>query len=175
MGDIVCLPTRGFPMDTAQTLVGLLKDVFQSPCHLEQPAHDILADAFDSSRGQYYSTALLKQLGVWLDGGYDRVLGLTDVDLFIPIFTFVFGEAQVDGQTAIVSTYRLRNEFYGLPADPDLCSRRLSKEAVHELGHTFGLRHCGSTGCVMGKSTYVEEIDLKGHRFCYACSGYIQK
>ena len=72
MGAIVCLPTEGFPLDTARTLAGLLKDVFQCPCHLEEPSHDILADAYDSSRGQYYSTALLKQLGVLLDEGVVR-------------------------------------------------------------------------------------------------------
>jgi len=104
------------------------------------------------------------------------VLGVADSDLFIPILTFVFGEAQLgpaDATAALVSMYRLRQEFYGMPPDPETLSARLLKEALHELGHTFGLRHCADYRCVMSSSPSVENIDLKLAQFCPACANGI--
>ena len=91
----------------------------------------------------------------------DKVLGIAEVDLFIPILTFVFGEAQLDGPGAIVSMHRLNNKFYGMPENNALLVQRIVKESIHELGHTFGLLHCSSPGCVLNSSTYVEDIDQK--------------
>ena len=127
--------------------------------------------AFDSSRGQYNSRILLGQL---LDEGpaaAERILGVTAVDLFIPVLTYVFGEAQLDGRAALVSTHRLDTTVYGLPENRRLLAERLEKEAIHELGHTYNLYHCDDTLCVMRSSTYVEEIDLKSDRFCARCQG----
>ena len=98
-----------------------------------------------------------------------RVLGVTGLDLYMPILTFVFGEAQLNNTCAIVSAYRLRQEFYGLPQDSGLLYERLLKEALHELGHTFGLTHCRTYDCVMAASHAVERIDLKGSQFCGDC------
>jgi archaemetzincin len=124
--------------------------------------------AYDPSRGQYNSRTLLAQL-LGDANGADRILGVAGVDLFIPVLTFVFGEAQLDGRAAVVSTQRLDNALYGLPPAPALLFARLVKEAVHELGHTFALLHCPDGRCVMASSTYVEQIDLKGERFCDRC------
>jgi archaemetzincin len=129
--------------------------------------------AFDASRGQYNSRILLGRL--LRDSPQDeaRVLGVTAVDLFIPVLTFVFGEAQLKGRAAAVSTYRLDNEIYGLAPDPKLLFERLCKEAIHELGHTYNLMHCHESRCVMLSSTYVEEIDLKSDQFCPRCRGML--
>lgn len=124
--------------------------------------------AFDPSRGQYNSTLLLAQLQ-GAPPAATRVLGVTSVDLFIPVLSYVFGEAQVPGRAAVMSLHRLAPELYGLPADQERLTERAAKEAVHELGHTFGLIHCRQPECVMRSSTYVEEIDLKGARFCAEC------
>jgi uncharacterized peroxidase-related enzyme len=98
-----------------------------------------------------------------------RVWASPACDLFVPVLTFVFGEAQLDGNCAVVSTARLDEEFYGLPARSDLLRERLVKEASHELGHTFGLRHCADWRCVMASSHAVERLDVKGADFCAAC------
>jgi archaemetzincin len=132
--------------------------------------------AFESSRGQYRAALLLKSL---LDDPQeeraDRILGVTNVDLFTPVLTYVFGEAQLGGRAAVVSCHRLRSEVYGLPPDERLFFDRLHKEAVHELGHTYGLLHCPNLGCVMRASSYAEEIELKGASFCDACRAFVAR
>jgi len=125
--------------------------------------------AFDESRGQYNSRILLAQLLQDTPPGVSRVLGVAGVDLFIPVLTYVFGEAQLGGRAAVVSLHRLDDELYGLPPHPQRLFQRLQKEAVHELGHTFDLVHCHEDRCVMTSSTYVEEIDLKSDAFCAKC------
>ena len=98
-----------------------------------------------------------------------RFLAIAEVDLYIPILKYVFGEAQMGGPCAVVSTYRLRQEFYGLDQDDSLLRERLLKEAVHELGHTLNLRHCQDYQCAMASSHAVEWIDLRENRLCDAC------
>lgn len=125
--------------------------------------------AFHPGRGQFHSTDILRRMSAAVRADSTRLLGITEVDLFIPILTFVFGEAQMGDSCAIVSFYRLRQEFYGLPPDAPLLEQRLLKEAVHELGHTLGLAHCDDYRCAMAPSHGVEWIDLKGSFFCAGC------
>jgi archaemetzincin len=125
--------------------------------------------AWNPDRNQYNSSLLLALLLESASHDARRVLGVAGVDLFIPILTFVFGEAQVNGPVAIVSEHRLDPEVYGLEANHEQKYRRLVTESVHELGHTFGLLHCLQPGCVMHASNYVEEIDLKRSTFCTNC------
>jgi archaemetzincin len=128
-----------------------------------------LNETFDAKRGQFNSSLILKQLITAPPADAERILGVLDVDLFIPILTFVFGEAQLQGIGAVVSAHRLNDRFYGLPENREATTERLLKEAVHELGHTFGLIHCTEPGCVMQSSTYVENIDQKSDEFCSLC------
>jgi archaemetzincin len=128
-----------------------------------------ISKAFDPLRQQYNSSYILSDLigRPFADG--EKVLGVAEVDLFIPILTFVFGEAQLDGPGAIVSMHRLNNKFYGMPENQALLVQRLVKESIHELGHTFGLLHCSSPGCALTSSTYVEDIDQKSDELCSQC------
>lgn len=151
----------------------LLEEVFAARVALHRDALDV-GRAYDASRRQVNSSALLAQI---LEAGgpppHKRV-AIVDADLFIPVLTFVFGEAQLSGTAAVVSTHRLSNQFYGLRRNDALMRERLGKEIVHELGHTFGLYHCRQYDCVMRLSTYVEEIDLKRSRPCESCAGLIR-
>ncbi len=133
-----------------------------------------LPETFDPNRDQYNSSLILRQLITTPPGDAGKILGVVDVDLFIPILTFVFGEAQLQGIGSVVSTHRLHNRFYGLPENREVTTDRLLKEAVHELGHTFGLIHCTQQRCVMNASTYVENIDQKPVEFCPVCQKGIQ-
>jgi len=125
--------------------------------------------AFHPERGQYHSSELLQAMQEYASRGAWRVLGVTGVDLYIPILTFVFGEAQMGGPCAIVSFHRLMQDFYGLPHDTELLLERLIKESVHEVGHTFDLTHCDDYSCAMAPSHAVEWIDLKETTLCASC------
>ncbi len=120
-------------------------------------------------RGQYYSTKLIAQ-AIKLTSEYEgKVLLLVDVDIYIPIFTFLFGEAQLNGKHSIVSLCRLHEEFYTGKTDNNLFYARTMKEVFHELGHNFGLLHCEEWDCVMHSSSAIEEVDIKGSYYCKNC------
>jgi archaemetzincin len=153
-------------------VTGRLAEIFSARVTLVRGALNLRA-AYDTSRRQTNSTNLLAQILQDECDPRDKRIGVVDVDLFIPILTFVFGEAQLSGTAAIVSTHRLSNQFYGLPRNDPLMLERLEKELVHELGHTFGLYHCSQFECVMRASTYVEEIDLKRVYPCPTCSALL--
>ena len=129
--------------------------------------------AFNPMRGQYHSTEILKKILKGPASAAWKVLGVTEIDLYIPVLTFVFGEAQLADGGAVVSAHRLRQEFYGMPTSPSLLQERLLKEAIHELGHTYGLRHCPDFSCVMSSSNSVERIDLKRVEFCANCAKHV--
>ena len=154
-------------LDLLEYLAAALARTFRTPCQIRPETFD-LSFALDAGRQQYYSTAIIQRLERAVDPDA-RVLGVTASDLYVPVLTFVFGEAQLDGNCAVVSTARLKEEFYGMPPRPDLLRERLFKEAAHELGHTFGLRHCPDWRCVMTSSHAVERLDVKGAEFCQAC------
>ena len=153
--------------DLLAELAGELAPVFRMACQV-RPERLEVAFARDRLRNQYYSTAILQAMQRFVEPGA-RLLAVTSVDLYVPVLTFVFGEAQLSGACAVVSLHRLREEFYGLPARHELLRERLVKEAVHELGHTFGLRHCDDWRCVMTSSHAVERLDVKGAGFCAPC------
>lgn len=137
--------------------------VFHRPTHLVR-RHERPAGAFDPVRAQHASGRILAWLVEHAPAHAAKVLAVTDVDLFIPVLTFVFGEAQLGGRAAVVSTARLGH----VSLDRAHLLARLSKEAVHELGHTFGLVHCVAP-CVMSRSASLEHIDAKRSGPCSDC------
>jgi archaemetzincin len=125
------------------------------------------ANTLDVRRQQHHSTAILRWLREHRPPEATKLLGITDVDLYIPVLTFVYGEAQLNGPCAVVSTARLAAPA----AAPDgrLAAARLVKECVHELGHTFGLLHCDRPACVMSRSVNVAAVDAKSGSLCPDC------
>jgi archaemetzincin len=124
---------------------------------------------FHREREQYHSSEILFAMQRSVRPDSWRVLGITMVDLYIPILTFVFGEAQMGGSCGLVSGHRLCQQFYGLPEDQALFERRLLTESIHELGHTLQLTHCDDYACAMAPSHGVEWMDLKLTSLCQAC------
>ena len=125
--------------------------------------------AYNKKRRQYHSTRILKRIHDLRLSGYDRILGIADVDLFVPELTFVFGEADIARKVALISLTRLRQEFCDLPEDIVLFKKRIITEAVHELGHTYGLHHCMNKDCVMFFSNTLGDTDRKGPTLCITC------
>jgi archaemetzincin len=171
---IEVLPLGPVPPDLLAELCSGLAREFRVECEV-LPSEDDPTFAFNLTRQQYHSTEILASLVRKATPASRHLLGITPVDLYIPILTFVFGEAQLQGNCALVSTHRLRQEFYGLPADATLFRTRLLKEAVHELGHTRSLAHCENYECVMSPSHGVEWIDLKTEHFCGPCRRVIDQ
>jgi archaemetzincin len=149
-------------------LAQALHEKFRVPAEVLSPALDP-SFALHAERQQYHSSEILGRMQSHITNNKWRLLGVTAFDLYIPILTFVFGEAQLSGKGAVVSYHRLQQEFYGLPPEADLLANRLLIEAVHELGHTLSLTHCHDYRCVMAPSHAVEWIDIKDSGFCEAC------
>lgn len=168
MSSIVLVPIGNVPDVLLQRLVRSICEVFHTMVSLSKLTSEPSV-AFDPYRNQYNSTMLLSILLNSTGTPGTKILGVTEYDLFVPVLTYVFGEAQLNGNAAVVSFFRLRPELYGLPMDAAIVESRLEKEAIHELGHTFGLIHCSDDHCVMHPSTYAEEIDLKSHTPCSDC------
>jgi archaemetzincin len=156
--------------NTADEIMEKLKDrvggIFHCPVEIKASFSD-LAQAYNPERKQYLSSKLLASLGK--SEGEERVVGIADVDLYVPRLNFVFGEADVVSGTAIISLCRLRQEYYGLAPDEALFLERAAKEIVHEVGHTFGLGHCPNNKCVMHFSNSLADTDLKEALFCNKC------
>ena len=127
-----------------------------------------LSFALDQNRQQYHSTLILDQLAADIPADCIRVLAIAQVDLFIPILTHVYGEAQLGGAACIVSTYRLNEGRSGMNVSaPHI--ERIVKEAIHELGHTFNLRHCQEHSCIMHYCRSEEDVDRKSGELCRYC------
>lgn len=125
--------------------------------------------AYNKRRGQYKSDLILTKLQKVDREEAEKILGVVDLDLYTPGLNFVFGQASMGGKVALIALPRLRQEFYRLPKDKKLYYSRAIKEAVHELGHTFGLGHCKKRKCVMHFSNSLADTDYKGKKFCDDC------
>lgn len=138
------------------------------------PGYLDLSEYYDPSRRQYNADKLLRAVDSTYGNDLSKTAGLFSADLFIPILTFIFGQAYLKGRTCITSVFRLKNEIYGIEPDNAAIPERLGKEIIHELGHCFGLVHCHNPGCVMTSSTYLEDIDQKNNAYCDDCKSAIR-
>ncbi len=119
--------------------------------------------AYNKRRNQYLARALLEELSAWGgEYGYARVLGVCEADLYATGFNFIFGEAEYPGKAAVISLHRLGGSL-------EEEEERALKESIHELGHTFGLKHCRKVACIMSFSKTLQDTDLKGLGFCEKC------
>ncbi|RPI21347.1 MAG: hypothetical protein EHM61_25000 [Acidobacteria bacterium] len=150
-----------------------LPDSLGLECRVFDQAIDV-SGAYNPARHQYNSIEILLRMSALDTRPGVKLLGLTRHDLFIPILTFVFGQAQLNNRNAVMSVHRLHQSYYGLPDDEDLFLSRCEKEALHELGHTFGLVHCRDFECVMYLSNAIDQVDLKSNGFCESCRGLLE-
>ncbi len=154
---------------------GILKDIsdavektFQVKAEIGKEI-SVPQNSYNPERKQYYSTLILDVMKVVRSKDFDRILYVADVDLYVPELNFVFGEADTISGIAVISLTRLREEFYGHHSDKKLLHERAVKEAIHELGHTYGFPHCADPDCVMYFSNTLSDTDRKGPGFCNNC------
>ncbi|HAH22879.1 MAG TPA: peptidase M54 [Prolixibacteraceae bacterium] len=162
-----------FEQELLEMILGDVEREFSLPVKTRE-GHLDLSEFYDSSRRQYDGNRLIHEIEARFASDTEKTLGLFNVDLFIPILTYIFGQAFLGGRSGIASIYRLSNERYGIKSDDQLFIERIRKEVIHELGHTFGLIHCRNTACVMRSSTYVEDIDQKGAKLCSDCKAKLR-
>jgi archaemetzincin len=155
-------------------IAGAVKQEFLLPVNIREGRLD-LSEFYDPGRRQYNGTKLLKTVDSMYATDFSKTIGLFSVDLYIPILTYIFGQAYLNGRSGIASLYRLSNERYGMDLDEKIILERFRKEVIHELGHTFGLIHCHVPTCVMRSSTYVEDIDQKSMNICPRCKKEINR
>lgn len=161
---IVLIPIGDVSMDVLRVLERELPNVFPGTETLEEAPLNDFAMAYTPSRKQYHSTRLLLMLeSIIGDMECRRALGIIESDMYVPGLNFVFGEARMPGKVGVISTARLKTK------DKGLFEARLLKEAVHELGHSYGLPHCENEQCVMFFSNTIQDTDRKGERFCPSC------
>jgi len=164
---ILIMPCSDLSEELTETVARAIQKIFGFATAF-RPFLTDLAFAFDATREQYHSTPILKWLA---DGAPEwalKIIALVEVDLFIPILTHVYGEAQLGGKACIVSSYRLNNESWRHNAREKFLQRMI-KESIHELGHTFNLRHCRDHKCIMHYCRSEADVDLKSEELCRYC------
>jgi archaemetzincin len=164
---IVISPVGDLAPDLLNPLRAEITKIYRYPTQV-LPLLDDLEFAFHPSRNQYHSTPILEQLALKAPVGAIKVLALAEVDLFIPILTHVYGEAQLGGIACMVSTIRL-NEGHSALNTQEPFLGRIIKEAIHELGHTFKLRHCRDHTCLMHYCRDESDVDRKSDQLCRYC------
>lgn len=130
------------------------------------PGAKISKESYNSSRKQYLAEKILEFIKRKFK---DRVFAICNVDIYAEGLNFIFGQAELNGKVGMISTYRLNPEFYGLQFDEKLFFERIEKEAIHEVGHMLGLRHCSNKSCVMCFSNSIIEVDRKSKELCEKC------
>ena len=153
----------------SEKLVQVFPDV---TCMVADTRLPLPEEAFDKKRRQYSSDVILSRIQAYAAKRkrLRSVLGVVDADIFVSELNFVFGEAACPGKAALVSLWRLKPEFYGDASNMELFSERTMKEAIHELGHTLGLKHCKRSSCVMYFSNSIFDTDRKQDYFCDECN-----
>jgi archaemetzincin len=170
---IILVPVGPVPADLLPWLADRLEEVFERHVVVAEAVR-LPAAGYDSRRRQYRGSALMAVLRALSHASAERVLGLIDADCYVPGLNFIFGQAATGGREAFVALPRLRQSFYGLPEDLTLFHQRALKEAIHELGHTWGLSHCPAPRCVMHFSNSLHDTDVKGPGFCSQCRARLE-
>jgi len=174
---ITILPIGHVDLGVLRAIQNGLRDIFpESESAVIEKSMPLPRRAYNASRRQYHSTQILTRISEFLQrAGKEYVLGVTEVDLYVPNYNFVFGEAGCPGNVALISLCRLKPEFYGEPPDKQLFQERALKEAVHEIGHVLGVEHCKNPSCVMSFSLSIKDTDRKSARFCDDCHVLIHR
>lgn len=147
-----------------------------------EESQEVPKTAYNSNRKQYNASQFLQIVrSKAFDLNYDRMLGITNVDLYTERLNFIFGQAEFGrgARACFISLKRLHSDFYIVynkvvnPSVSQIFLDRALKESLHEIGHTLGLRHCNNN-CIMQFSNCLDDTDHKPARFCDKCANKIK-
>lgn len=170
-GCIGLIPLGSVPAIVCKAVVSHIRKV----CRLDGVIFPPLPEpcyAYDPLRNQYNAAVIIDRLEKTEAHDCVKLLGLMNLDLFIPIFTHVFGEARQGGRCAVVSMFRLGQASREISPNQDLILERTTKVALHELGHLFRIPHCTTPSCLMRFSMDLMELDAMPIRFCRYCDAF---
>ena len=169
---IIIVPIGDLDFYQINRLASLLSEAFSSTVDIVQGT-EMPSEAYHPARLQYFSTVILGKLERLRANDREKLLGIIDEDLYIPTKPYVYSEADPYAGCALLSCYRLRQEFYGLPEDEKLIFQRVKKEAINQIGYLFLMRYCKNPRCVMYHSADMSDTDVKTARFCDNCRRYL--
>jgi len=164
---IVISPVGNIDPDIVERIGKEIKRVFHFPAVIAPVLSDVVF-AYDENRDQYHSTKILDRLSERMPENALKLIAVVDVDLFIPILTHVFGEAKLGGRTCVISLHRLKEDLAFTAHNPTY-HYRIIKEAVHEFGHCFNLRHCRDHTCIMNYCRSIQDVDRRSDQLCRYC------
>jgi archaemetzincin len=125
--------------------------------------------ALNQTRKRYRAEKLLDLLEQLIPRGGYRILGLTGVDISTTKGSIadwgILGLASIDGRVCIISSFRTGR----LARNAEHARIRLGKTAVHEIGHTLGLPHCPTRGCLMEDAQGTVITTDREYDLCDAC------
>lgn len=173
MRKILITPINGVDLNVLDAAAHALRDVFNSEIAIREPL-PVPQKSYNPIRKQSNATRLLQMLDGLKRGPHEYILGVIDQDLYVPAYNFVFGEADMTAGVAVIALPRLRQDFYGLGSDTGIFLLRTAKEAIHEIGHTFGIGHCTNPRCVMHFSNSLPDTDLKEPKLCVKCAAILK-
>ncbi len=173
MGHIGIVPINAMDASFLERLALCLEERFLFTCTVERTLR-VPRTSLNSVRKQMFFNTLVARVAAIVPGIDGIRLAITDYDLYKTSHQFIFGDASEEQRTAVVSLHRLHNEFYGERPDPNLLFQRTLKEAVHDIGHALGLKHCFNARCAMYFSNSIYDTDNKLSHFCDTCEKRIR-
>jgi len=168
VAQISIVPINGIETAFLERLALCLEERFLFTCIVERTLR-LPQATLNSVRKQLFFNTLVARVAAHTPRGDGVRLAVTDFDLYKTSHQFVFGDASEEQRIAVVSLHRLRSDFYGERADSNLLFQRTLKEAVHDLGHALGLKHCFNARCAMYFSNSIYDTDNKLSHFCENC------
>lgn len=126
-------------------------------------------ESYNVIRNQYYSSIIFSKLERIKANPRELVLGVCEEDIYLPDEAYVLGHSDPVLGTTVISLFRIRQEFYGLPEDEMKVYSRLFKQAVHQLSLLFNISACKNPKCVNYYSQEMFDIDNKSIKLCDIC------
>lgn len=166
---VVVLPLMSVSEKISKDIASFISNSLNEKVHVEESMISLPDESYDNERRQYDASKLIRFLKQYAECMDSKILALCNFDIFVEGKNFVYGAAQEGGNICIVSVYRLDPRFYGSESTYDTILERAEKEALHELGHCFGLAHCDDPKCAMYFSEELDSVDRKTNGFCKAC------